>query len=121
MTTEEALYTAAADAYEAINAEEAAASRVNLAAAREASSAAYQAAYRGLMANLVQAAYAGDAFAKGYVTEAFGDLQFDPEGEEYGHFRTLPADQAAVLAKVHAADQSHAKYALGRLRDGAYE
>lgn len=69
----------------------------------------FQSAYRRLMSELVEAAYEGNPFAVGFVGSIFGDLEFDADGEEFGHSRTLPADKSVVMARVHAVDPMSAK------------
>lgn len=71
-----------------------------------------QAAFRLAMQDLIDAAYAGDAFAKGWVETAFGDLGFDPDGEEFGHYRTLPADKNVAIERMQAVTPVKARNAL---------
>ena len=54
------------------------------------------AAYIDAITPLIEAAYSGDAAAEGYITEAFGDQEFDPDGEEFGHYKTKPTQASAI-------------------------
>ena len=78
-----------------------------------------QAAFREIMSRLAGSAYAGHGFAKGWITEAFGNEDFDEDGEEFGRGKTLPADRAAVDARIAAVTGQAARSILRNLADQA--
>jgi hypothetical protein len=116
MNTQTALLLSAVEACEAIDRVEAEAEKTvdsmqKLWDVRAQAEANFKRAYVGIMGSLADAAFRGDAFAKAWITQAFGDSKHDATGEEFGGYRVLPAREV-VDARIEATPATNARATL---------
>lgn len=85
-------------------------------AGRSAVNAQAKADYVAMMSTLADAAAGGCRFATAWLATAHGDQHFDPDGEEFGHYKTLPTREV-LDARIAAVDPAHARIVIRKLAE----
>ena len=119
MNTQIALLLSAVEACEAIDrvaevAERSAGSMQELWDVHAKTESDFKKAYVGIRSNLADAAFGGDAFAKAWISQAFGERRHDADGEEFGGYHVMPSREL-VNERIEATPAKNARAILRNL------